>query len=340
MIEHPDVSGPHPDRVGHRAGCGGEVGPGGVAEVAEPLLRGLAGGELRLQRGEHVVADHLGAAADVPGHLASGRVVGQGEVGFLEPADDRAPAGPLPGAAAVEPEAAGMRGRDLLEEGNRVGLAHDPPGSWRSSARRAPRGSTPGGTARPPAAGCDAARPSRPGPPWPRPPGRQAPRPPRASGSARRRSLAAAPRRRLARRARSSPPRRERVRRAPPFRRTPSRGPACRGRRRAPAGSRRAAPRGRPRSRRARRGGPGRATARHANGRAPRPRTPGRAARPRAGAGDGGDQVDEIPRVGVVVVDDDHVQGGHRRSRSPTSSWTRSNPCSVRIDSAWNWMPR
>ena len=29
-------------------------------------------------------------------------------------------------------------------------------------------------------------------------------------------------------------------------------------------------------------------------------------------AGDGGDEVDEVPRVGVVVVHDDHVRCGHR----------------------------
>ena len=59
-------------------------------------------------------------AARVPAHLAAGGVVRQGDVVVLEPADDRAPAGPLPRAPAVEPEAPPMIGRDGGEEGGRV----------------------------------------------------------------------------------------------------------------------------------------------------------------------------------------------------------------------------
>ncbi len=56
-------------------------------------------------------------------------------------------------------------------------------------------------------------------------------------------------------------------------------------------------------------------------------------------AGDGGDEVHEVPGVGVVVIHDQHPGRGHPRSSSnkPRSS---ANPFSVRIDSAWNCTPR
>ena len=58
-----------------------------------------------------------------------------------------------------------------------------------------------------------------------------------------------------------------------------------------------------------------------------------------------GDQVDEVVRVRVVVVDHDDVRRpGHSqpsgRSTAETRSWTMSQPRSVRIDSAWNCTPR
>ena len=122
MVEEPDVGAAHPDGVGEvGVGAGGEqVGPGGVAEVAEPLVVGGTCGELGLEHLEHVRADHLDAAAGVTAYLARAGVEGERDVVVVEPADHRTAPRPLAGAAAVEPEAARVLGRDLGEEGDDV----------------------------------------------------------------------------------------------------------------------------------------------------------------------------------------------------------------------------
>ena len=63
----------------------------------------------------------------------------------------------------------------------------------------------------------------------------------------------------------------------------------------------------------------------------------------REGAGHRGHQVHEVPRVGVVVVDDDHPRrplDAQGASRSRIRSRSSAKPFSVRIDSAWNCTPR
>ena len=236
VVEQPHVPGPHPDRVGHRrAHRRGQVGAGGVAEVAEPLVRLRPAGELVLEHREHVGADLDRAPDGVPGHHAEPRVVRQRHVGLVEPADDRATPGPLAGAAAVQPEAPAVPVGDVGEERGRVvALAHARPASSRPARGRARRGSTRGGTARPRAAASGAGPPSPPSPRWRSPPARRVRRPPRASGSAPPRTPAARPRRRRARRASPPPPRRARAAPARPCRRTRAPGPACRGTRPAP----------------------------------------------------------------------------------------------------------
>ncbi|GAA4123620.1 hypothetical protein GCM10022215_30480 [Nocardioides fonticola] len=93
MVDEAQVRGPHPHGVGDavRAGrAGRQVGARGVAEVAEPLGVGRPVGQFRLQDGEDVVADDRAASARVPGDLVAGRVVGEGDVVGLQPAEDRA----------------------------------------------------------------------------------------------------------------------------------------------------------------------------------------------------------------------------------------------------------
>ena len=270
------------------SGQRGQVGPAGVAEVAEPLVGGVPGGELGLEDGEDVVADHLRRARPRAGAPRAGRRRSQRHVVVVEPADDRAAAGPLAGAAAVEPEAARVGGRDLPEVRGRVGVrAHAAaPGSSRPARRRARTGSTRGGTARPRAAATGAAPPSRPV------------RRPRAGGG----DLEAVGH--LDRGQRVVADRAEVLRHAGEDAGAvvvdlgrPRRGPGAsrstraavrrdealhaRGRRRAPAGWPAAAPRGRPRSRPGPPGARGRARARRGSGGARRRRPPRRAARPR-----------------------------------------------------------
>ena len=132
MVEQPHVPRPHPHGVRDRAaGVGGQVGPAGVAEVAEPLVTWFTGRQLVGQHGEGIVTHDGGRAGDVPGDLTAYGVVAERDVVGLEPADDRAATRPLAGAAAVEPEAAGVRGRDGTEDGDRIAC----PGSPRNRER-------------------------------------------------------------------------------------------------------------------------------------------------------------------------------------------------------------
>src|SRR5690606_8663594 len=81
-----------------------------------------SGGELGLQHLEDVVADHRrpvpGRGAAVTAHHPLPGVVAERDVVVLEPADHRPATRPLPGSAAVEPEAPavgrGGPGEDLL----------------------------------------------------------------------------------------------------------------------------------------------------------------------------------------------------------------------------------
>ena len=308
-------------------------------------------------------------------------VVGQRDVLGRQPADERASARPLARAAAVEPEAPLVRRGDRAEDGRR-GRSCAAPGSSRPVARRARRGSTRGGTGRPPAAASGAARPS---------PRRRrvavtsstsTARPaPRASGSAPRSAATGSRRRRHDRRARPTPPRRARAGPDRPRRRTSSRGPASPGTRPAPAGwprrstspptAKSAGSAGCP--------GPGDSTTcecvEHLVGRdlvvlhdgREQPRSPTRPGargstcrsrggrpRPHRSRAQPTEEMAEGPmKLGGSLhrAHERHRRrskttarppalspGATRRSRTRVCS--RSKPCSVRIDSAWNWMPR
>ena len=344
MLEHPHVPGPHPDRIGHRPRGGRPVRAGGVAEVAEPLLGAVACLELGVQRGEDVVPHHVGPSVDMAGDLPAGGVVGEREVGLLEPADDRLAARPLPRPAAVEPEAAPVGGRHLLEERDRVDLAHDAPRKLATSCAPCSDRIDSGWNCTPSRGSVRCRTPITTAP--------AVAEISRLVGHRDRRQRVVAHRREpLGQVGEDAAPvvldgghlavggqhplHRAAVRRHQPL-------------------HAQADPEHRP-------GGgqehlaPDREVGRLV-GVAGAGREHDMGVREHVGrrhlvvlhhcrqhAGDAGDQVDEVPGVGVVVVDHHDVRNGragHRRSRSPTSSCTRSNPCSVRIDSAWNWMPR
>ena len=241
------------------------------------------------------------------------------------PISDRWP-GPLAGAAAVEPEAALVRRGRLAE---RVDRAHDgapsAAGSSRPSRRRARTGSTRGGTARPPAAAPRAA------PPSPRRRRRRSAVTTSSSGSVERRervvahrarTAAAAPRTRPSPscRIRSTTPCAGAIRSTvPPYvvtmpcipRQTPEHRPATRP----------AAPRARPRSRRATTGVPGPGRQHHV-------RVPQHLVGldlvvlhdGRQHPGHRRDEMDQVPRVGVVVVHHHDVRGHALKIGDPGSS--------------------
>ena len=143
------------------SGRAGQVGAGGVAEVAEPLVA-RAAAELVSSTAKTSSPTTVAVPPECRGPRAAPRVVGQRHVVVLEPADDRAPTGPLARTAAVEPEAPRGARRRRPEERGRVARASvmPSPGSSRPARRRARTGSTRGGTARPRAAATGGARPS------------------------------------------------------------------------------------------------------------------------------------------------------------------------------------
>ena len=300
---------------------GRQVGSAGVAEVAEPVVVRRPGVDLRLERREHVVADDRGLAAGVPDHLAPGGVVRQRHVVLVQPADQRPAPRPLPRAAAVEPEAARVRGGDLAEErrpgrviacsrkfatiaapcSDRIDSGWNwTPSSGRSTCRTpitAPvlghvRGGGLQGVGQldrgervvPDGTECLGRPRNTPCPSW-LDPGHLAVRGHVAVDGA-------AVRRHQALHAQADAEHR--------------------------AGRRHAGRRDRPRSRRGRPGGPGpgdritwvcRSTSSASTSSCWTTRG--------SASGDGGDEVHEVPRVGVVVVHDHHVRGGHRHNLLP-----------------------
>ena len=141
VVEEPDVRAAHPDGVGEvGVGAGGEqVGPGGVAEVAEPLVVGGTRGELGLEHLEHVVADHLDTAGRVPGtSRAPAWKVNETSSSSSQPTIERRP----DHSRAPPPSSQKQRGRSAatsVKKGttSSTGRPRGAPGSWPPAARRA-----------------------------------------------------------------------------------------------------------------------------------------------------------------------------------------------------------
>ena len=130
-----------PRRAGPPPTAAGQVGPAGVAEVAEPVVVGRPRGHLRLERREHVVADHLAATARVPHHLAATRRR-TSATRRRRPASRSSTGGPTTRGRRRRParSSAVAPGRDLEEVGDRVGVAPGSTGSRQPQEVRDQRG--------------------------------------------------------------------------------------------------------------------------------------------------------------------------------------------------------